>query len=414
MMQITDNSERRNDTEMVADVEISSKIYREMQSPRALPSPMLVDASKIIDKSKGKLPSTPQKRQPRQPQVETPTKRRRISLEKDELPNAGTAIVAPAPLEEHVTDKDMDIELESLYSSLDGFVIKKKHLIIDKKIVKTNAVLMKWHENINFGCVKMEKPNVRVISSVDLMKRPSHSPRCAQALLNLFVNHTRRPCQNTHEDAAPIFMQCTRQIHIQILRRQTFSLKHDITNKCVSSLSAREEIRELQTTEDRTGLMTSRLVEPEEHSSEQLSTVMPVQAPWVIDEPLHREMKADVEDTNSSLEDINVLMNKMEIHPTTKDRISLSSCSTEKSQYAYLTSREVLTLLEVLWCNQPYVKFKDFIPKDTHSKQNAYTKQDAATVFCILLDLHAQKKVILHQTEFYHTLWIQKYEEYSD
>lgn len=51
-----------------------------MHSPRAISSPMLVDKTKIIDKSKTKLLSTPQKRQPHQLQAETPTKRRRVYI----------------------------------------------------------------------------------------------------------------------------------------------------------------------------------------------------------------------------------------------------------------------------------------------------------------------------------------------
>lgn len=58
----------------------SSEIHQEMQSPRTIPSPVLVDISKRRDKSKEKLLLTPQKRQPRQPQVETPSKRRRVSV----------------------------------------------------------------------------------------------------------------------------------------------------------------------------------------------------------------------------------------------------------------------------------------------------------------------------------------------
>lgn len=50
-----------------------------MESPRVVPSPksMIVeDKSKKIDRFRE--PSTPQKRESRQPRVETPTKRRRV------------------------------------------------------------------------------------------------------------------------------------------------------------------------------------------------------------------------------------------------------------------------------------------------------------------------------------------------
>lgn len=57
--------------------------------------------------------------------------------------------------------------------------------------------------------------------------------------------------------------------------------------------------------------------------------------------------------------------------------------STEKSQYALLTGREIIAMLEVLWHDHPYVKFNELIPKNAD-----YTKQDAATVFYILLGIY--------------------------
>jgi hypothetical protein len=49
-----------------------------MNSPRVILSPMLMNVSR--DMTKSKLPVTPQKRQTHQPHVETPTKRRRVCM----------------------------------------------------------------------------------------------------------------------------------------------------------------------------------------------------------------------------------------------------------------------------------------------------------------------------------------------
>ncbi|XP_032674162.1 uncharacterized protein LOC116845502 [Odontomachus brunneus] len=399
MMQITDD--KHKSTEMRTDVEIAAEIHQEMHSPR-ISSSVLVDKLKITDKYKGKsAPSTPQKRQSRQPQVETPSKRRRISLENIKLPIADTAMdIAPIPQEDTpipeqtlthtmpVKDMemmvfsqhmDLNMELESLHSSLNTFVVSRKKLVIDKRTVLTNTVLEKWRQNINFECREMEIPRIHKISSIDLLTRPSQYD--TKSLRKLFVNHTKRPCKSVNKDTS-------------IVEQYP------------------EEVRGLQRTVDEyTGPMTSK-VDLEQPSIEQ-SNIVPVQTTWVIDKPLHQETRADVDDANDTLEDIDIVLEKMKILSTSKDEISLpSTCSTD--QCAFLTSQEIIAMLEVLWHDQPYVKFSQLVPKDTDLKQNAYTKQDAATVFCILLDLQSQKKLILNQREFYHTLWIQKYEDYSN
>lgn len=95
-------------------------------------------------------------------------------MENIELPIADTATdIAPIPLEDTpmpeqiltrtLSVKDMgmtvflqhmdkNMELESLHSSLNTFVVKRKKLVIDKKIILTNSVLEKWRQNINLEC----------------------------------------------------------------------------------------------------------------------------------------------------------------------------------------------------------------------------------------------------------------------
>ncbi|XP_019698273.2 uncharacterized protein LOC105185966 isoform X4 [Harpegnathos saltator] len=194
------------------------------------------------------------------------------------------------------------MELEPVHSSFDTFVVKKKNLVIDKRIILTDTMLKKWRQNINFQCRGMERPQTFVIPSIDLLKQP---------------------------------------------------------------LRSQEEIRELQKTrEDYTASMTMLLI-------------------------LHQEIRTDMDiDVTSSLEDIEILLGKIQDPSITRNQLSLSStCSSKKSHYIPLISREILALLEVLWSNQPYAKFSDLISKNTNTEQNAYTKQDAATVFCILLSL---------------------------
>ncbi|XP_011144159.1 uncharacterized protein LOC105185966 isoform X2 [Harpegnathos saltator] len=223
------------------------------------------------------------------------------------------------------------MELEPVHSSFDTFVVKKKNLVIDKRIILTDTMLKKWRQNINFQCRGMERPQTFVIPSIDLLKQPL---RCnTNSLRKLYINHTEKICSSTNEDIVSVFMQ------------------------------TQEEIRELQKTrEDYTASMTMLLI-------------------------LHQEIRTDMDiDVTSSLEDIEILLGKIQDPSITRNQLSLSStCSSKKSHYIPLISREILALLEVLWSNQPYAKFSDLISKNTNTEQNAYTKQDAATVFCILL-----------------------------
>lgn len=50
------------------------------------------------------------------------------------------------------SSQHLDMELESLHSSLNTFLVKKKKLVIDKRIVLKDTVLKKWRQNINFQC----------------------------------------------------------------------------------------------------------------------------------------------------------------------------------------------------------------------------------------------------------------------
>jgi len=62
-----------------------------------------------------------------------------------------------------------------------------------------------------------------------------------------------------------------------------------------------------------------------------------------------------------------------------KDILVLVVNLTRISQTTYLTSQEILALLEILWCNRQCVKLSELISRDT------YAEADIATVFYILL-----------------------------
>ncbi|XP_011884050.1 PREDICTED: uncharacterized protein LOC105571186 isoform X2 [Vollenhovia emeryi] len=89
------------------------------------------------------------------------------------------------------------------------------------------------------------------------------------------------------------------------------------------------------------------------------------------------------------------------------DTITLEDTGSRGSSQPELTSQELYALLQALWRDNELVKFSDLIPK------TMYTKRDAATAFAILLELEAQKKLVLHQKSSFCTVRISKY-NYSE
>ncbi|XP_011875242.1 PREDICTED: uncharacterized protein LOC105566109 [Vollenhovia emeryi] len=124
--------------ERTSNVTITEEI-EEQQLSQEIHSPMLVD---IFSNLTERLPLTPQKRatkEPRETQVETPTKRRRLSFE------GATMTEPPGPVED--VTRQADIELESVHSSYfvvhpaDVSTLKRTDIAIAEPIDSTTNIL---------------------------------------------------------------------------------------------------------------------------------------------------------------------------------------------------------------------------------------------------------------------------------
>ncbi|KYM95298.1 hypothetical protein ALC62_14209, partial [Cyphomyrmex costatus] len=289
-----------NILKQMADITITEEIHRHSSQKNI--SPVLVDISKRIHKSKGKVPVTPQKRQP-QIQPETPTKKRRV-----------------------------------------------------------------------YNVVKSIE---RLTPAINLLKEPSYLPkRWNTSLRNLFVDHITGPFINVDEDVAPTDFV---ELKETMLVEETIS-KQNLPTKDMSTF---------------TKMDTTIAADP-------ANSILPISIAHLTASipPQDQEKLQNISNSDESLEDINVLLEKQP-HPSkpilgspinSSDGISLISPN--------VSSEDILSQLEVFWFEEPCVKLSQLIPKDE------YTAEDAAAVFSILLELHAQKKLILQQAECFRTLRI--------
>ncbi|CAL1672463.1 unnamed protein product [Lasius platythorax] len=110
-------------------------------------------------------------------------------------------------------------------------------------------------------------------------------------------------------------------------------------------------------------------------------------------------------ETDEPLEDITNLMERQLLE---NDHIILESsvCSSGTSQAISLTNADILGLLEALLCQKEYIQFNELIP-------DTYSAKDKTTAFHLLLELHAQRKIVLTQKDCHDTLWIWKYNIYD-
>ncbi|XP_018361239.1 PREDICTED: uncharacterized protein LOC108759985 [Trachymyrmex cornetzi] len=184
------------------------KVHR--QSSQDTLSPMLMDISKKINKSKDKLSLIPQNRPPQQIQSETPTKKKRLSFE-----NAAARIELIASLEDvAISSSELPVKettmlippqqtqpnIESVHSS---YLIKtnwKQSKIIDRNIALTDKQLWKWRRDVKIHCKQLDKATGHLTSARNLFKQPSYSPKRWNAnLRNLFADHMITPQVTIYE-----------------------------------------------------------------------------------------------------------------------------------------------------------------------------------------------------------------------
>ncbi|XP_071636860.1 uncharacterized protein [Temnothorax longispinosus] len=453
MHELQTAKERSAFSKKTAD-DVTIEEIQEKQLSQETRGPVLVDISER-KKSKEGLLLTPQKRQPHQMQVEPPTKRRRLffdtasvtdvpPVEDVAVPPAPVEDVAvppvpveevavpPAPVEDVVVPAELpreetrmlvlpqqeetNMELESLDSSY--FVIRsrsKKSKIIDKKTELSDRQLKKWRQNVKIHCEKLDKPltkNLSLTPAINLFNQPSESPRrWNKSLRSRFAARITGPFKSVNEDVAHAeFTQFFEQMRVE----ETVS-KLDLPTEEVSTFQRMAEMAIAAEPGDSVAnvLPMTNII----HETMDVSMVpLPKEVPEaiVLEEGTSIvEQGPDQERMNISndecFEDIDILLERQRQSPKTAKHIPVPSTSSSSghSQPA-LTSQEILVLLEVFWREKDTVKFSELISPDT------YTREDAATAFEILLDLYAQDKLILQQTDHSKPLWISKYRDDRD
>ncbi|XP_077267602.1 uncharacterized protein LOC143900299 [Temnothorax americanus] len=411
--------------------DITIEEIQEKQLSQETSGPVLVDISERKKSKEGPL-LTPQKRQPREMQVETPMKRRRLfsdTASPTDVPLVEDVAVPPAPVEDVVVPAELPreetrmlvlpqqeetgMELESLDSSY--FVIRshsKKSKIIDQNKVLSDKQLQKWRQNVNIHCKKLDKPltkNLSLTPAINLFNQPSDSPRrWNKSLRSRFAARITGPFKSVNEDVA--LAECT-QFFEKMRVEETVS-RLDLPTEEVSTFQKTEMAIAAEPGDSVANVLTVTNII---HETMDVSMVpLPKEVPEaiVLEEGTSIvEQRPDQEEMNISndecFEDVNILLERQRQSPKTAKHIppvpSTSSLSGH-SQPA-LTSQEILVLLQVFWRDKLAVKFSELIPPDT------YSREDAATAFEILLDLYAQEKLILEQTDCSEPLWIVKYND---
>ncbi|XP_071566053.1 uncharacterized protein [Temnothorax nylanderi] len=406
---------------------ITIEEIQEKQLSQETRGPVLVDISER-KKSKEGLLLTPQKRQPHQMQVETPTKRRRLFSETasaTDVPPVGDVAVPPAPVEDVAVppapvedvavaaefpieetrmlilpqQEETDMEFELLDSSYS--VIRrhsKKTKIIDQKIVLNDEQLLKQRQNVNIQCKKLNKPltkNLLLTPAKNLFNQPSHSPRrWNKSLRSRFADRITGPFTSVNEDVALAVTQFPEKMRVE---------------ETVSRLNLpTEELSTFQKTE------TAIAAEPGDsvanilpvtniiHETMDVSMVpLPDEVPGAIvleegtsiveQRPDQERILLERQRESPEAKHIPVPCTSSSSRPPAGPPGGPPSSSSSRppagppggspsspSQPA-LTSIEILAILEVLWVDKRDVKFSELIPADT------YTREDAATAFEILL-----------------------------
>ncbi|XP_071633821.1 uncharacterized protein [Temnothorax longispinosus] len=414
--------------------DITIEEIEEEQLSQETRGPVLVDISER-KKSKEGLLLTPQKRQPQQMQVETPTKRRRLfsdTASATDVPPVEDVAVLPAPVEDVVVPAELpreetrmlvlpqqeetDMELEPLDSSY--FVIRshsKKSKIIDKKTELSDKQLQKWRQNVNIHCKKLDEPltkNLSLTPAINLFNQSSHSPRrWNKSLRSRFAARIAGPFKSVNEDVALAeFTQFFEKMRVE----ETVS-RLDLPAEEASTFQKTEMAIAAESGDSVTSVLTETTIIYETMDVSMVPLPKEVPEAIVLEEGTSIvEQRPDQERINISndecFEDIDILLERQRQSPKTAKHIPVpstipsTSSSSGHSQPA-LTSQEILALLEVVWRDKEAVKFSELISPDT------YTREDAATAFEILLDLYEQEKLILRQIDFSKPLWIVKYQD---
>lgn len=417
----------------MADITITEEVHRERYSSQEISSPVIVDISKIHDKSRKTL--TPKKRQPppgSQIQTETP-KKKRLSLEPvvEPAPLEDAAVaelpvnISAGPVEDQATaalpqPEVEPMDIESLHSSNlvneRRFFLTRKPIVIDQTTTLSNNLLLKWRRDVNAHIKKnrlLDIPSIhqrRIIPSINLVRQPSHEPkRWSAELRNMFDDFRANP-RSLDEDVP----------HEDVLDED---VPEDVQHEHVSAIRVEETISGINMPKDDLSSIAKTITEtaaeptidstvniqlPAANVIYETEEVPPL--PEAISDPTtsergtrvvdhKRDQRESISNIDESFEDIEFILEKRRRVSSTHE--FLQPLTSPTSRFS-LTSHTIWQKLQIFWSKQPCVKFSTLYPIDRH------TREDAGVAFSILLEFHAQMKLILQQHVSYRTLriWI--------
>ncbi|XP_020291604.1 uncharacterized protein LOC109858591 isoform X2 [Pseudomyrmex gracilis] len=413
--QVADLLKEKNVTDMTAaDVVISEEIRQERQQSQEFCSPELLSKSR----RKSRIELTPQKRLS-QIQVETPTKRTRLIFDRDETA-AGPSETVPTELpmeveppsalilsEKEMQQPDLSMELKPLDTV---FMQTKKSKKKQKVFDKTNSLkdekwlYTQWRENPNIHCEDLKIPSSRHLTSpIKLLRQPATElfTRWGRDLQQLFSKRAK-PCafpSKDREDIVSLQQVIRAEETTSILATEELSALGKTQTAIIADSSSR--LYNVSNVPSININLTDLNIIPETRETIAPTPEIPLDMINLVeniniteDEQNQQIINANIIETETSLEDIDMLLKKQSPLKMT------TSLSSSPNSQPSLTIHDILAMLQVLWQERPYVTLNDLISRDT------YSTEDVATAFEILLELHKQKKAVLLQRCCYDTLYI--------
>ncbi|CAK9822919.1 hypothetical protein ANTRET_LOCUS1350 [Anthophora retusa] len=341
-------------------------------------------------------PSTPKKRTSK-PLVETPSKKRKISLPEElVVPIEPSFVLLPEPAAETIPTRDLVAEVQEVLPGWSNVELTrvtkhKKRKVFDKQIKLSNNAMRKCISNVRAHTLEQYWLASTLPSAQEYLTRPStkiFNTLWGETLTKLFKQYLVKPFIVLDELPYVSDLEVRETLAGDIVRADNLSKFRDqiqeLSSKIVITTSETSELSK-----------TLEKVLPTEiyHSKERVELIKETKE---FEESLVE--LPEITDFEEKIREETVTFEK----PDERKVESSSKSSHSSFLKACLTKTEILALMEIHWQDGGLIKFHDLI-----SPEN-YNKIDAACAFQYCLELHTEKVVILKQAEPFDTIWIQK------
>ncbi|CAK9807869.1 hypothetical protein ANTPLA_LOCUS5542 [Anthophora plagiata] len=316
-------------------------------------------------------PSTPKKRTSK-PLVETPSKKRKISLPEElVVPIEPSSVLLPEPVAETIPTRNLVAEVQKVLPDLSNVELtrvtkNKKRKVFDRQIKLSSTAMRKCISNVRAHTLEQYWLASTLPSAQEYLTRPStkiFNTLWGETLTKLFKQYLVKPFVVQDELPYVSDLEVRETLAGDIVRADNLS-------------KLRDPIEELSSKIVITTSETSDL-------SKTLEKVLPTE-------------------TYQSKERVELIKETKEFEESLVELPEITGFEEKIGSKACLTKTEILALMEIHWQDGGLIKFHDLI-----SPEN-YNKIDAACAFQYCLELHTEKVVILKQAEPFDTIWIQK------